>query len=140
MSRLHMECAMNLTARTYAYAFGAVYVVVGLVGFALTGFSGFAATEGPRLILFEINPLHNIVHLLIGGGLLAAAAGGEASARTTTALVAATYAVVGVLGFFLAGSNSLNILALNQPDNFLHLATAAVGALVLSSSRRTVTA
>ena len=130
---------MNLSARTFGYAFGGVYIAVGLIGFALTGFSGFAATEGPRLILFEINPLHNIVHLLIGGGLIAGAAGGEAAARKVTTLVAATYALVGVVGLFLVGNDTLNILALNHPDNLLHLATAAVGALALSSSRRTAT-
>ena len=131
---------MTLNARTLAYAFGGVYIAVGLIGFALTGFSGFAASEGPRLILFEINPLHNFVHLLIGGGLLAGAAGGEGAARKITTLVAATYAVVGLLGFFLVNSSSLNILALNHADNLLHLATAAVGALALSTSRRTATA
>jgi hypothetical protein len=53
------------------------------------------------LLFFEINPLHNVVHLLIGSGMVGAAFAGELAARRMTALVVATYAVVGVLGFFL---------------------------------------
>ena len=131
---------MSLTARNFGYAFGVVYLAVGLIGFALTGFSDFAASEGHVLIFFEVNPLHNIVHLLIGGALFAAARAGEIPARRVTTLIAATYALVGVIGFFLVNTPSLNILALNHPDNLLHLGTAAVGAFALSSSRRPVAA
>lgn len=131
---------MNLSAKLFAQVFGAVYVLVGLVGFALTGFEGFAASEGHILVLFEVNPLHNIVHVLIGAALLAGASAGEMAARRVTTLIAAVYAVVGVIGFALVGNSSLNILALNHPDNFLHLTTAAVGALVLMRRRVTATA
>lgn len=46
--------------------------MVGVAGFAVTGFDGFADPDGELLLgLFEVNPLHNIVHLLIGGAGLA---------------------------------------------------------------------
>jgi hypothetical protein len=59
--------------RLLATLFGAVYVVVGLLGFVVTGGVQFLATEGGLLLgVFEVNPLHNIAHLLIGGALLIA--------------------------------------------------------------------
>jgi hypothetical protein len=59
-------------AQWLALVIGAVYVLVGLVGFAVTGFDGFAEPDGELLLgIFEINPLHNIVHLLIGAAGLA---------------------------------------------------------------------
>lgn len=127
---------MDVTARLFGNVFGGVYVAVGLIGFALTGVDGFAASNGPELIIFQINPLHNVVHVLIGVALLAAAGAGEAVARQVTAVVGAVYGVVGVLGFVLVGSGSLNILALNGADNLLHLGTAAAAALTLVAARR----
>lgn len=123
---------MQISARNFGYVFGAAYIVVGLVGFALTGFSDFAASDGHMLLFFEINPLHNVVHLLIGAGMVGAAFAGELAARRVTGLVVVTYAVVGVLGFFLVDQEALNIFALNHADNALHLLSAATGLLVLT--------
>lgn len=130
---------MDISAKLFGNVFGAVYVAVGLIGFALTGFDGFAATEGPNLILFEINPLHNIVHVLVGVGLLAGAAAGEQVARQITGLVGAVYALVGIAGFFIIGT-AANILALNVADNLLHLATATAAFAVLGAARKPATA
>ena len=48
-------------------AFGAIYLLVGIVGFFITGFDNFAGNEQHEMLLFfMINPLHNIVHILIG--------------------------------------------------------------------------
>lgn len=124
----------------FGYVFGAVYIVVGLVGFAVTPGVGFAATQGKNLIVFGVNPLHNLVHILVGLLLLAAAAAGARSARAVNLIVGTVYLLLGIVGWFAIG-NSFNILALNVPDNFLHLATA-VGALGvgLFFGRRAVTA
>jgi uncharacterized protein DUF4383 len=52
---------------------GAVYLVVGVAGFFVTGGVGVADTEGSKLLgLFEVNPLHNVVHLAIGAALVVA--------------------------------------------------------------------
>ena len=52
--------------------FGAVYVLVGLLGFTVSGGSSFAGTDGGLLVgIFMVNPLHNIAHLLVGALLLA---------------------------------------------------------------------
>lgn len=125
---------MTSPSRTFATIFGWVYLAVGAIGFALTGFSGFAATEGPVLIFFEINPLHNIVHLLIGAVLVVAGRNSESVARGVVATIASTYLVVGIVGFFILDS-AVNILAINQPDNFLHIGTALIGFIVVSLSK-----
>lgn len=110
--------------RLVAAVFGVVYLLVGLLGFVVTGFSNFAGTNGDSLLGFEVNPLHNIVHLLIGA-LLLGASRAVATAKGANTTVGAVYLLVGILGLFLLDS-SANILALNSADNVLHLASAIV--------------
>jgi uncharacterized membrane protein YuzA (DUF378 family) len=115
-----------MDARRFAAVFGAVYVLVGLAGFAVTGLSDVAATSSDKLILFGLNPLHNIVHLLVGVVWLASSRN-EQSARVVSAAIGAVYLLVGVAGLFIAGNSDLNLLNLNQPDNVLHLGSAVLG-------------
>ena len=111
--------------RIVATVFGAVYLLVGLLGFAVTGGVGFIANEGGLLLgIFEVNPLHNIAHLLIGGALLVAGLANARAAKGVNTTVGAVYLLLGIVGFFLTGP--ANILALNVPDHFLHLASAVV--------------
>ena len=112
--------------RIVATIFGAVYLLVGLLGFAVTGGVGFIATEGGLLLgIFEVNPLHNVAHLLIGAALLVTGLMSAKAAKATNITIGAVYLLLGVVGFFLVGT-ALNILALNTFDHFLHLASAIV--------------
>jgi len=112
--------------RLVATVFGAVYLLVGLLGFAVTGGVSFIATQGGLLLgLFAVNPLHNVAHLLIGAALLIAGLSGVTAAKSVNTTIGAVYLLLGIVGFFIAGSE-LNILALNTPDHFLHLASAIV--------------
>ena len=115
---------MTLNQR-FGYVFGAVYMVVGVVGFAVTSGVGFTANPGKNLILFGLNPLHNIVHILVGALFVLGAAGGAKASSALNVLIGAVYLIIGILGFFIL-HNSLNIIAINMPDNFLHLATAVL--------------
>ncbi len=126
---------MHSSAKLFGNAFGAVYLAVGLIGFALGGLDGFVATQGETLIMFEINPLHNVVHVLVGAALLAGAVAGEKVARQVALLVGGAYGLVGLVGFALIGTDA-NILALNFADSFLHLTTAAVAFLAVARSPR----
>ena len=129
--------------RLLATIFGGVYVLVGLLGFAVTGGVSLIATEGNLLLgLFAVNPLHNIAHLLIGAALLIAGLSNVAAAKTVNTVVGAVYLLLGIVGFFLVGT-ALNILALNTADHFLHLASAIVllgVGLAADKSVRTVNA
>ena len=107
-------------------AFGVVYLLVGLLGFTVSGGHDFAGTDGGKLLgLFMVNPLHNIAHLLIGALLVFAATRGEAVSSRTNTLVGGVYLVLGVIGLFIL-NNDVNILALNTADNILHFGSAAV--------------
>jgi hypothetical protein len=110
-------------AQLFALVFGAVYVLIGVAGFFVTGFDDFAAKNySEELLLFPVNPLHNIVHLVVGALWLGAAAKHEA-AKSINMLIGVVYAVVAILGF----AGALKFLAIEDAgsaDNFLHLATA----------------
>lgn len=113
--------------RVVGAAFGVVYLLVGMLGFAYTGLADFAGTNtGDKILgIFEVNPLHNIAHLAIGGLLLFSALGGASAAKGSNTLVGAVYLLLGVVGLFILDS-AANILSLNHPDNALHVASAAV--------------
>jgi hypothetical protein len=124
--------------RLVATIFGAVYLLVGLLGFAVTGGVDFVATKGGLLLgIFEVNPLHNIAHLLIGAALLIAGLTRLSAARAVNITVGAVYLLLGIVGFFLVGTDA-NILALNTPDHFLHLVSAIVLLGVGLGAERTV--
>lgn len=125
--------------RLLATIFGAVYLLVGIVGFFVTSGVGFFATEGRNLIIFEVNPLHNVIHLAIGAALLLAGLSSAAAAKTMNSTVGAVYLLVGIVGLFLPGT-ALNIIALNGADNVLHLGSALVLLAVGLSQDRTAAA
>ena len=131
----------------FAYLFGAVYLVIGLAGFAVTGGVEFASQEGNPLILFDVNPLHNIVHLAIGAAFVLGARAGAMAARSVNMAIGVVYTLVGIAGLLIDRESSANILALNMADNWLHLVSgvAALGVAMyagreMATSRGTPTA
>lgn len=117
---------MNRTpAQLFALVFGIVYLAVGLVGFAVTGFDNFAGkTFNEELIIFAINPLHNIIHIGLGAVWIGAAAK-HATAKSANMLLG----VVLLLVFALGMAGVLEFLAIKDAgaaDNYLHIATAAL--------------
>ena len=102
-----------------ALVFGAVYALVGVVGFFVTGDVPFVGEEGSPLVIFDVNGLHNVVHLLIGVALIAAAKT-TATARSANIAIGATYVVLGVLGPFI-NNTAVDVIGLNSADHVLHL-------------------
>jgi uncharacterized membrane protein YuzA (DUF378 family) len=120
-----------------ALAIGAVYTLVGIAGFLVTGFDNFAAETDKTLLGFEVNPLHNIVHLAIGLAGLALWRRLD-TAKTYGWLLAAGYGLAFLYGLFAAGNSDINFLSLNGPDNGLHLVSAVAGlAIALLPADRT---
>jgi hypothetical protein len=115
------------SARTFAGIVGAVFLLVGILGFipgVTTNYSDmtFAGHEGDTALLgiFHVNILHNVVHLLFGVlGLLAART--SAVARTYLIAGGATYLVVWIYGLLVDGDSAANIININGADNALHL-------------------
>ena len=116
-------------AQTFALVFGAVYLLIGLVGFAATGFDNFATFSPDELIIFSVNPLHNIVHLAIGAVWIGAASK-HATAKSANLAIGVVYLLVALLGFleveFVAELINIKEGA-GDPDNFLHLISGAAG-------------
>lgn len=116
-----------------AAVFGAVYTLVGIAGFFVS--DTFAEQDDSTLLGFEVNNLHNVVHLLIGVALLAASRRTH-SARTLNLLIGATYVLLGLVGPLLTGTEA-NVLALNGADHGLHLLSGAVLVAVAVLADRT---
>jgi len=124
-------------AQLLALAIGVVYTLVGIAGFFVTGFDNFAAETNETLLGFEVNPLHNIVHLVIGLAGLALWRRLD-TARTYGWLLAAGYGLAFIYGLFAAGNSDLNFLSINGADNILHLVSALAGvAIALWPATRT---
>jgi Domain of unknown function (DUF4383) len=126
-----------------ALVFGVVYLLIGIVGFFLTGFGDFfgnahGMTMGhdETLLGFMINPMHNLVHVLIGAAGIALSRT-LAGARTYGWLLTAGYGAAFVYGLFAVGKD-WDFLNLNWADNILHLVTAIVGLLIALGPVQTV--
>ncbi|MFD2024400.1 DUF4383 domain-containing protein [Promicromonospora aerolata] len=113
-----------------ALVIGAVYLLVGIAGFFVTGFDGFAEHDHDQTLLgFAINPLHNIVHLLIGIlGLTMWSSSGRA--RTFGWLLVVGYGAAFVYGLFAVNNPDINILNINVADNWLHALSVAAGLVI----------
>jgi hypothetical protein len=104
---------MHEKQRTAALIFGAVFLLVGIIGFF----------NQPVLGLFEVNSLHNWVHVLSGavllfGGLYHSGMHSQAFNKT----FGIVYLLVGIVGFF----GVLEFLNVNTADNWLHIVLGAV--------------
>ncbi|MBI9116115.1 DUF4383 domain-containing protein [Sanguibacter suaedae] len=110
-----------------ALVIGVVYLLVGVVGFFVTGFEGFTEHDHDQTLLgFAINPLHNIVHILIG--VLGVALWNKRStARIYGWILAVGYGAASIYGLIVAGDAEGNILNINGADNGLHIASTLAG-------------
>ena len=111
-------------AQRFAAVFGVVYLLVAIAGFALTGVSDFAGHHHHTLLIFAVNPLHNVVHLVLALVWLAAAPR-HRTARLANLALGVVLGLVTVLGF-VGVTSMLGMSGFADPDNFLHLATATL--------------
>lgn len=132
--------------QSYSMIAGSIYFVGGIIGFFVTGFSNPTEMTNRALFgIFMLNPYHNIVHIVIGllwflGAFALTAAGNEG----LNIAIGGVYALATVIGFL----GYLNLLAITptDPDNYLHLVTAAAtlvfgtGLLRVFGRRQAVTA
>jgi fucose 4-O-acetylase-like acetyltransferase len=117
-------------------ALGSVYVVVGVLGFALGGLDQVFSTTGSELVIFRVNPLVNVIHLALGAGLVRAAARSVDGARRAALAAAVVLAAMTALGWLWAGGSGTNYLAANAAVNVLHAVTAAMAAAAAWGSGR----
>ncbi len=111
------------TVQMVALLFGAIYLAVGIIGFLPFLGGSFTLTSHALLGLFQINLLHNLVHVVIGLAGLAAVTS-LPNSRRFCQVVGVVLLLLGVLGVFVA--NPLGLLYIGQLDIPLHLVTGAV--------------
>ncbi|WP_299953417.1 DUF4383 domain-containing protein [uncultured Modestobacter sp.] len=117
-------------------AFGVVYLAIGVIGFFITGFDDFFGMSDDTLLGFMINPMHNVVHIVIGlaGIALASTLGG---ARAYGWLLAVGYGAAFVYGLIAQGED-WDFLNINTADNVLHIVTAVIGLVIALGPVKTV--
>lgn len=103
-------------AKTVVKLFGWVLLLVGVVGFF----------NNPILGIFEVDTIHNLIHIVSGIVAIAMARKGEMSAKTFAKVFGAVYALVAVLGFLSSDGVILGLIHANGADNWLHVALAVV--------------
>ncbi|HEX6686986.1 MAG TPA: DUF4383 domain-containing protein [Candidatus Limnocylindrales bacterium] len=122
---VHTAATTRSINQIVGWVAGTVFIAVGLLGFTVSGGHDAAGIHGGELLgIFQVNMLHNFVHLLVGAALIVGAMAGARAAKTVNVLVGVVYLAVGALGLFILDS-SVNILALNGYDNWLHLFSGA---------------
>lgn len=106
--------------RNLAYLGGIVFLLIGILGFF----------NDPVLGLFDVDTMHNLVH--IGSGLLGLflASRGHDSAVLYGKIMAVVYGLVTVVGFIQGEGQLLGLMAINTADHFLHLALTAYFAYI----------
>ena len=131
--------------RTAALAVGAVFLLVGVLGFVpgiTTNYGELGAAghhSGAMLLgIFQVSVLHNVVHLLFG---VAGIALSRTSSGARTYLVGggAVYLVLWLYGLVVDQDSAANFVPLNTADNWLHLflGLGMVGLGLALSRRRT---
>jgi hypothetical protein len=105
--------ANRSTVQAVALVFGAIYLVVGVLGFF----------NHVLLGIFQVNVLHNLVHVLIGIGGLAAVSS-VANSKTFCQIAGVILVLLGLIGLGIA--NPFGLLYLGGGDIALHLVTGAV--------------
>lgn len=118
--------------RIVAFVIGIVFLIVGILGLILDTTSG-------SLLGFDVDLIHNLVHLLTGVLGLAAAFTGWA--RRFNQIFGIVYLLVGIAGLIPAlyfNQRLLGLMHVNADDNVLHLVVgtlaAAVGFFVADAS------
>ena len=114
--------------------FGAILLVVGILGF-IPGITQMNSNGVNYLLgLFAVNGVHNLVHILTGVVALAAGLSGRTDyARAFFLAFGIFYALVTVIGF-IQGTTFLGLFPINGWDNALHVAITIVSFAVYFAS------
>ena len=111
---------MNLLVKPVTGILGLVLAIVGIAGFFVSG---------GMLLMFEVDTMHNIVHILSGVIALIAFNSSQVASRWFLIIFGIVYGLVAVIGFAMGG-DILGLFHANAADNFLHIAIAAVCLIV----------
>jgi hypothetical protein len=116
-----------MTLKRIAIVLGAIFVLVGILGF-IPGVTSFMPDEehGRLFGAFAVDTLHNLVHIATGVVAIACGMNSDTASRTYFKVFGIIYAVVALLGFYYGRAPLLGLMANNLPDAALHTVIAAV--------------
>ena len=130
----------NSLAAKASLLIGASYVAIGFVGFFITGFDAFLRDTGETLLFgfASINPMHNVVHILVGAFLIAMTRFSSATTEGALMGVGLFYITAFVIG--VTAPDNLTIIAMNgvyDGENLVHIVTGitALSAGLLSAAK-----
>lgn len=100
---------------------GGALMAAGVLGFVP------ALTPDDNLLgIFQVNGLHNIIHIATGAGLWYAAKAEDDQAKMYLKVFGVVYALVAVLGFMAGEEPILGLIDNNMADNWLHVGLTAL--------------
>jgi hypothetical protein len=121
-------------AQWYCLLAGLALLLAGVLGFISdSSFDTGSNVQGDDFIGFEVNAIHNLVHVASGVVLLAAFPN-RAAAKAVALGFGLVYAVVALIGL-IDGSDVIGLIPVNAADNILHIALAALGIATALASR-----
>jgi hypothetical protein len=121
-------------AQWYCLLGGLALLLAGIFGFISdSSFDTGDGVQGDLFLGFEVNAIHNLIHVASGLVLLAASPK-RASARAVAIGFGLVYGLVAVIGL-VDGEDVLGLIPINSADNLLHVALAALGILTGLISR-----
>lgn len=115
---------MSSLVRPFIRILGVILAIIGLMGFFM---------ESPLLGIFEVDMVHNIIHLA-SGAIAILVGGNQNMSRVFLIIFGLVYGVVAVTGF-MQETTVFNIFVVNMADNILHAAIAASCLVVGFGSR-----
>jgi hypothetical protein len=121
-----------MNASKLATVFGIVFIAIGILGFV----PGITTADGRLLGIFQVDAIHNVVHLLSGIVALLMAA---KAPKTYFKVFGIVYLLVTILGF-VQQDTILGLFTINMADNILHLVIAATALYIGFGKDNTVQA
>ena len=113
-------------AQWYCLLAGLSLLLAGVFGFVSdSSFEIGDGVQGDLFLGFEVNAIHNLIHVASGLVLLAASPK-RASARAVALAFGLVYGLVAIIGL-IDGEDVLGLIPINSADNLLHIALAALG-------------
>src|SRR5688500_9863169 len=122
-------------AQWYCLLAGLALLLAGILGFIVDSSfdTGDGISGGELLSIFEVNGIHNLVHLASGLVLLAASPK-RASAKAVAIAFGLVYGIVTIIGL-IDGEDVLGLIPVNSADNILHIALSLLGLITGLMSR-----
>ena len=108
-----------ITGRHISLAFGLPFVAVGFLGFIP---NPVVSPSG----LFEVNSMHNLLHVAVGAIFIIGAMLSERAARRTLQSLSIAGIALAVLGFVAKNDLLLGLVHVNEADKWLYAGLAIV--------------